>query len=176
MNKCCKSLLYKGLCLSKDISSYRVLSTMMNSYSALGQKRFYFPYEKKENDSKLLFDARTPTLLIHHQRNHLARNSKKSTSKSDTKKSNLSETNFQKELETDKEGIDHLFKPLTVNPILTVDKDNVGVQLGGNLTKCKKKKLYYHILFLIITRREKISMRIFFKLVYQIKNFFGNIS
>jgi hypothetical protein len=144
MNKCCKSLLYKGLCLSKDMSSYRVLSTMMNSYSALGQKRFYFPYEKKTNDSKLLFDVRTPTLLIHHQRNHLARNSRKNTkntSKSDTKKKYLSEINFQRELETDKEGIDHLFKPLTVNPILTVDKDNVGVQLGGNLTKCKKKKV-----------------------------------
>ena len=141
MNKCCKSLFYKGLSLSKDLNNSRVLSTMLN-YSALGHMHVYFPYEHKFNSK--LFESKRPVLFIHSHKNHLARNSKKSTSKHQQKKTttttttttklepNLSLESFNKEVE-----IDHYFKPISINPILKVDKDNIGIQLGGNISKCE---------------------------------------
>ena len=131
MNKCCKSLFYKGLSLSKDSNNFRVLSTMLN-YSASRRNKIYFPYEKKFSSN--LFVSKMPVLFIHSHKNHLARNSKKNTH---DKKSNSNHvSNIEKETRAVKKGdIDHLFKPVMVNPILTVDKDNIGVQLGGNISK-----------------------------------------
>ena len=45
----------------------------------------------------------------------------------------------RQELKIDQDGIHHLFKPVNVNPILVNDNDNIGVQLGGKLSKSKLK-------------------------------------
>ena len=148
MNNCCKSLLYKGLCLSKDLNSFRLLSTMMPNYTVIDQNISSFPNDYKSFKPQLLFKNKTPALLVHSHSNHLARISKNNSSSSVKKDNSSSKSKTRQEVKEKSKGdFYHQIKPVHVNPILTVDKDNVGVQLGGNLTKCKTKKRYFHLLF-----------------------------
>ncbi len=106
---------------------------MKPNYTVINQNIISFPNDYKPFKSQFLFKNKTPALLIHSHSNHLARNSKKSSSSS---VNSSPKTKNKQEVKVKNKGdVYHQIKPMDVNPIMTVDNDDIGVQLGGNISK-----------------------------------------
>ena len=77
--------------------------------------------------------------LIHSHKNHLARHSKKNTE--------FSKKTLSKVKEKFNDGLERVFKPVDIKPILNEERENIGIELGGELDKCILLFIKQHYLY-----------------------------